>query len=301
MRRIALHEPLALAVGKIPAFAACAFRDQHSRAIDAGRMELHELHVLQRQSGAQHHRIAVPGAGVRRRTREIGAPVAARRQDRALRTERMDRSVFKTKRHNTPARAVCIHQQIDGEILDEEFGRMPQGLAVERVQHRMAGAVSGCTRALRWRPLAKLGRHATKRALVDLAVLSPAERHAVMLKLIDRRRRIPAKILDRILVAEPIGTFDGVVHMPFPAIRPHIPQGRSHAPLRRNGVRPGWKHLRHARGPQASFRRAQRRAQSSAASADNDNVVFVVCDGIRGAIELAGASCFRCHVIRLQS
>jgi hypothetical protein len=29
-------------------------------------MELHELHILQRQTGAQHHAAAVAGAGMRR-------------------------------------------------------------------------------------------------------------------------------------------------------------------------------------------------------------------------------------------
>ena len=65
VRRIALHEPLAVRVGEIAAFAAHALGDQHARAVDAGRMELHELHVLQRQARAQHHRVAVAGAGMR--------------------------------------------------------------------------------------------------------------------------------------------------------------------------------------------------------------------------------------------
>jgi hypothetical protein len=51
---------------EIAAFAARAFGDQAARAVDAGRVELHELHVLQRQAGAQHHGIAVAGAGVGR-------------------------------------------------------------------------------------------------------------------------------------------------------------------------------------------------------------------------------------------
>ena len=62
--RIALHEALALAIGEVGAFTARAFRDQHTGAIDAGGVELHELHVLQRQAGAQHHGVAVAGAGV---------------------------------------------------------------------------------------------------------------------------------------------------------------------------------------------------------------------------------------------
>ncbi len=48
--RVALHEALALGVGEVAALAARAFGDQAARAVDAGRMELHELHVLQRQA-----------------------------------------------------------------------------------------------------------------------------------------------------------------------------------------------------------------------------------------------------------
>ena len=59
-RRVALHEALALGVGEIAAFAARALGDQAAGAIDAGRMELHELHVLQGEAGAQHHGIASP-------------------------------------------------------------------------------------------------------------------------------------------------------------------------------------------------------------------------------------------------
>ena len=87
MRRVALHEALARRIRQIAAFAARAFGDQHAGAVNAGRMELHELHVLQRQAGAQNHRVAVAGAGVRRRAGEIGAPVAAGRQDCPLGAE----------------------------------------------------------------------------------------------------------------------------------------------------------------------------------------------------------------------
>ena len=58
-RRVALHEALALGVDQIGAFAASALGDQHAGAVDAGRMELHEFHVLERQAGAQHHGVAV--------------------------------------------------------------------------------------------------------------------------------------------------------------------------------------------------------------------------------------------------
>ena len=46
------------------ALAAHAFGDQHAGAIDAGRVELHEFHVLKRQARARHHAATVAGAGM---------------------------------------------------------------------------------------------------------------------------------------------------------------------------------------------------------------------------------------------
>ena len=69
-RRVALHEALAFGIGEVAALAARALGDQHAGAIDAGRVELHELHVLQRQAGAQHHGVAVAGAAYGRRVQE---------------------------------------------------------------------------------------------------------------------------------------------------------------------------------------------------------------------------------------
>jgi hypothetical protein len=63
------------------------------------------------------------------------------------------------------------HDQVDGEILDEELGVVLQRLAVERVQDRVAGPVGGGTGALHRRAFAVILHVAAERALVDLAVL----------------------------------------------------------------------------------------------------------------------------------
>ena len=63
--RVALHEALAFGIDQIGAFAARALGDEHAGAVDAGRVKLHELHVLERQAGAQHHGVAVAGLGMR--------------------------------------------------------------------------------------------------------------------------------------------------------------------------------------------------------------------------------------------
>src|SRR5215472_15138528 len=78
-RRIALHEALALRVGEIATLAARPFGNEAAGAIDAGRMELHELHILEWETGARDHRIAVAGAGMRRGAGEIGAAIPAGR------------------------------------------------------------------------------------------------------------------------------------------------------------------------------------------------------------------------------
>src|SRR5271167_3954273 len=85
IRRVALHEALAFGIRQITALAARALGDQTAGAIDAGRMKLYELHVLQRQAGAQCHRVTVAGADMRLSRRQIGAAAAPRRQHHDMR------------------------------------------------------------------------------------------------------------------------------------------------------------------------------------------------------------------------
>ena len=56
--------PLLKAAGIVAqdrAFAAAAFGQQHAGVVHAGRVELPELHVLERDSGARGHAQAVAG------------------------------------------------------------------------------------------------------------------------------------------------------------------------------------------------------------------------------------------------
>ena len=167
--------------------------------------------------------------------------------------------------------------------------RMAQRLAVERVQHGVAGAVGRRAGALGRRPLPIFGGHAAEGALVDLAVLGARERHAVMLELVDRRRRLAAQIFDRVLVAEPVRPLDGVVHVPAPVVLAHVAERGGDAALGRDGVRAGREDLGDAGGLQAGFGAAERRAQARAAGADDDDVVGVVGEGIGLAVD-AGAA-----------
>ena len=82
----------------------------------------------------------------------------------------MHRAVIELPGQNAAAGAVIVHQQVDGEILDVELGLLLEGLAIERVQDRVAGAVGGGTGALHRRAFAVFGGVAAEGALVDLAL-----------------------------------------------------------------------------------------------------------------------------------
>ena len=67
-----------------------------------------------------------------------------------------------------------LHDQVDREVLDEERRRVPHRLLVERVQHRMPGAVGRGAGALR-DALAVVRGHAAEGTLVDAGPASVRE------------------------------------------------------------------------------------------------------------------------------
>ena len=165
----------------------------------------------------------------------------------------VDRSVVHIERNDTAATAFVVHDQVDCEIFDVEFGRVAQRLPIHRMQHGVAGAIGGGARPLR-STLAVMGGHAAKGTLVDFSIfLATRERQAPVLQLVNGGRRIAAKIFDRILVSEPVGALDCVVHVPAPVILAHIAKCGGDASLRGDGMRAGWKNFCDASRAQARF------------------------------------------------
>ena len=278
-RRIAFHETLAFAVGQITALAACAFGNQHARAINAGRVKLDKFHILQWQTRAQHHAAAVTGAGMGRGRAEIAAAGTAGGQHHSMAAETVDRTVFEAQGDYAPAfRSIgaLFHDQVDGEIFDEEIRVIFQALLIQGVQHRMAGTVGSSTGALDRRSLAHILHMAAERTLVDGAILVARERHAGMFQLVDRLRRFAHQIFDRVLVAEPVGALDRVIHMPLPVIGRIVAERSGNAALRRNRVRTSREHLGDTGRFQAGFRCAHGGAQAGATGTDNNGVIGVI-------------------------
>ena len=185
------------------------------------------------------------------------------------------------------AAGAVLHDEIEREVLDEEFGVVLDRLLVQRVQHRVAGAIRGRAGAMR-RALAVVRGHAAERALVDAAVVGARERHAVVLELDDRGRRFLAHELDGVLVAEPVRALDGVVEMEAPVVLAHVAERGGDAALRGHRVAARREHLGDAGGRQAGFGQSQRGAQARAAGADHDDVVGVIDEFVIFHASLSG-------------
>ena len=194
------------------------------------------------------------------------------------------RAVFQVPGGDAAADAVLVHDQVEGEVFDEELHVVLQALLVERVQDGVAGAVGGSAGAVGRRAVAELRHVAAERALVDLAGLGAAERHAEMLQLVDRGDRLAAHVFDGVLVAQPVRPLHGVVHVPAPVVLAHVAERRGDAALRRDGVAARRKHLGDAGGLQARGAHAEGGAQAGAAGAHHHHVIGVVDDvvGARG-------------------
>src|SRR6185312_5982044 len=274
IRGIALHEALTFGIGEIATLAARALGDETARPVDPSGMELDEFHVLQTQARPQRHGVAVTGTGMRRRAGEVRAPVAAGGENGHVRTEAMQLAFHHVERDHAAAGAV-LHDEIDREIFDEESGRAPDRLLIERVQHRVPGTVRSGAGALR-DALAELRRHAAEGPLIDAPLLGAGERHPVMLQLDHRRGRLLAHELDRILIAQPVGAFDGVVHVPAPVVLAHVAEGRADAALSGHGVAARREELGDACGRESRLRQTQRGPQSRAARSDYDDIVGMV-------------------------
>src|SRR5216684_1083346 len=147
------------------------------------------------------------------------------------------------------AGTVVIRQEIERKVFDEELGVVLQALLVKRVEDGVSGAVGCCTSALR-HLLAVADGLAAEGTLIDLALLRSREGNAVMFELEYGGHSLTTHVLDRILVAEPVGALDRVVHVEAPVVAvAHISKRSRHAPLCRNGMAAGREHLCNAGRP----------------------------------------------------
>ena len=171
-RRVLLHEALAVLVAEDAALTAGALRQQDAHAPDAGRVELEELHVLQRQAATVDRRLAVTGQRVRVRRHLEELAGAAGRVDHGLRLEDVDLAGRQLVRDDAGRvlDAVDLGDQLVEDVeLVEELHALLHAVLVQRLEDHVAGAV-GRVAGPADRGLAVVAAVTAEAALVDGAV-----------------------------------------------------------------------------------------------------------------------------------
>ena len=144
---------------------------------------------------------------------------------------------------NTNHIAVFITNQILRRPFHKELRIGTDVLLIQSMQHCMTGTV-GNRASTFYRALAMFGSMAAERTLINFAAFDAVKRHTHVLQLNHCFRRGATHKLNRILVAQPVGTFHGIVHMPVPTVLLHIAQRGGNTALRRYGMRTGREHFR---------------------------------------------------------
>jgi len=121
---------------------------------------------------------------------------------------------------------IILHDQVEGEILNEVGCVVPKRLTIEGVQDGMTSPVSSSSTTVGLPTLAVLEGLAAKGTLIDLAFLRPRERNTIMFKLnqadLESNKSIylcvtyfndsigsfAAHVVNSILVTKPVRTFD---------------------------------------------------------------------------------------------
>jgi hypothetical protein len=231
VRRVLLHEALALGVVQVSAFAARALGDQKAVALERGGVVLHHLHVHERRTRTVGERDAVASADEGVGGGVVDLAVATGRQDHCLGAEQLGLAVAHVARDHAGYLAVLVgHESGVEPLLVAEHLVVLEKLLVEHVEDRLAGDVRHVVGAG--------GRGAAEGAGAELALLVAVEGHAEVLEIEDLLGRGLAHDLDGVLVTQVVRALDGVERVRLPAVLGI--QRRVDAALRRVGVRADW-------------------------------------------------------------
>ena len=224
VRRITLHEALAVLVQQVAAFTAATFGHQYPCPGDAGRVELPELHVLHADPGTQRHADAVTGVDVGVGGGLVDATGAASGEHGGLGLEVDDFTALHVDGGTANDMTILVLHQIQGIPLGEDGGLVLDVLLIQGVQQGVTGAV-GCRRGAGSLLAAEVLGLTAERTLVDGTVIKAGERQAHVLQLIDGLGAGLAHVFDGFLITDVIGALDGVIHVPLPVVVVGIAQG----------------------------------------------------------------------------
>jgi hypothetical protein len=220
VRRVPRHEALAVPVDEIAAFPTACLGDQDAARIQRRRMELHELHVLERNAGVQRHGhpVAVARVGVRRHAVDPPHPPRGE-HDRATGHELQttadeipadDPDATSVLDHEPPCEVLLVH-------VHRALLHPLHELLVEHVDEHVARDVGRVDRARRSR--------GAERSLREPPLVVSREHATPVLELVDVAGRLAREDLDRVLVSEVVGALHGVERVRLRTVFPRVAEG----------------------------------------------------------------------------
>ena len=220
---ITFHKAFAVGVQQNTAFTAHTLGNQHARTGYTSRVELPEFHVFQRNTCTGTNTQTITGIHIGIGRRRINTAAAAGSKHYSFSVENINFAGFHFHGGYTDDVAVFITNQILRRPFHKELCIGTDVLLVQRMQHRMTGTV-GNRASTFYRAFTVFGSMAAERTLVNFAAFHAVKRHTHVFQLNHRFRRGATHKLNRILVAQPVGTFHGIVHVPIPTVFLHITQ-----------------------------------------------------------------------------
>ena len=198
----------------------------------------------------------------------------------------MDSSISDVDAGDSTTDSLIVHDEIEGEVLNEEGAVISQGPAEESMQHGVSSSVSHRAGTIRLLydnlslTFAVLSGLSSEGPLVDLPLLGSGKGQSVGFQFQDGFGCLTTHVVDGILVSQPIASLNCVVCMPSPVVIVHIAQSRIDPALSRYCVRPGRKQLRNAGRFEALLNKSKSSSESSPASSNNDGIKCVINDGV---------------------
>jgi hypothetical protein len=164
-RGVTLHETLTLGVEEVTTLTTSTLGDQAASTVDTSRVELNELEILVGETSTSNHGHTVTSASVSGSAAEVGSAVSTGSKDSVVSEETVQSTVLLVVSQDTTALTI-LHDQVEGEVLNEVVGVVAKRLAVESVEKGVTGSIGGGAASVGLATLAVLLGLTTESSLV---------------------------------------------------------------------------------------------------------------------------------------
>ena len=137
---VTLHKSLTLRVEEVSTLTTGTLSDQATSSVNTSWVELNELQILVRKTSTGDHSHSVSGTGVGGCAGEVGSSVTSSGKNGVVSTESVESSILLVVGKDTLALSV-LHDQVQGEVLNEVVGVVAEGLSVKGVKKGVSGSV----------------------------------------------------------------------------------------------------------------------------------------------------------------